>query len=85
MEEVIEASKRDELYETFKNEIDTLYAKLTLTKKEFLVSGKDEIKPILEREICTKYYYRKGAAENSLRSDSQISKAIELWDTVKLK
>ena len=85
MEEVIDAAKKEELYDKNKEAIDRLNDYLSLTKKEFLELNKEEIKIILEREICTKYYFRRGAAESMLRKDSQVGKAIEQWNTVTLR
>lgn len=83
MEEVLEAAGREGLdgsIEGLQEEMDSLLARMSLTKEEFLKAGKSVIKPLLEDEIALKYYLRRGGAESALRQDVQLHKALELWD-----
>lgn len=80
MERVIEAAKREGLYEQNKEILDTLKGGVTHTKEEFIRHNKANIKEALEREICIKYYFQRGGAENNIRYNEQMEKAVELWD-----
>lgn len=80
MERVIEAAKREGLYEQNKEILDTLKDGVTHTKEEFIRHNKANIKEALEREICIKYYFQRGGAENNIRYNEQMEKAVELWD-----
>lgn len=83
MEEVLEAAGREGLDSSIgglKEEMDSLLDRMSLTKEEFLETGKPVIKPLLEDEIALKYYLRRGGAESALRQDVQLHKALELWD-----
>lgn len=79
MERVVAAAKREGLYEGNTVAVDNLLDIVTLSKEEFLRHHKNLIKEALEQEICTKYYFHRGAAENILKSDEQMEEAITLW------
>lgn len=82
MEDVIKAFEREEMdsmMEGTKAELEQLLEKFTLTKEEFLNAHKDQIKPLLEDDIATKFYFVKGGAESAIRQDSQLHKALEQW------
>lgn len=80
MERVVKAAKREALYDLNAEAIDKLLDEVTLTKEEFLRHHKKHVKEALEQEICTKYYFQRGGAENVLRENDQMLKAVELWD-----
>ncbi len=79
MEKLIEAAKYDGTYETVKNEIEALKAKLDIGKEDALRLAKDEIKPLLESDIAVKYYFQKASAIVNLRYDKQLYEAIDKW------
>ena len=83
MESVLEAAEREGLGENLEGldeEMEELLDRISLTKEEFLLAGKSRIKPLLEDEIALKYYLRRGGVESALRQDTQLVKALELWD-----
>lgn len=80
MERVVKSAKRENLYDLNVELMEKLLDEVTLTKEEFLRHHKKHIKEALEQEICTKYYFQRGGAENILRNNDQMLKAIELWD-----
>ena len=47
-------------------------------KDSDLQKFKDDIKQILEEEISSRYYLRKGVIETSFRSDESVAAAIEV-------
>jgi carboxyl-terminal processing protease len=80
MERVVKSAKRENLYDLNVELMEKLLDEVTLTKEEFLRHHKKHIKEALEQEICTKYYFQRGGAENILRYNEQMLKAVELWD-----
>ena len=60
--------------------MEELLDRMSLTKEEFLLANKSRIKPLLEDEIALKFYLRRGGVESALRQDTQLQKALELWD-----
>ncbi len=79
MEKLVSAAKKEALYEKNKELMEKLLGDVTLSKEEFLTHHKQHIQEALEQEICTKFYFQKGGAENILRNDRQLVKAIGLW------
>lgn len=47
-------------------------------KEQDLVKNKEQIKSLLEEEIASRYYYRNGRLEASLKDDVEVQKAIEV-------
>ena len=83
MESVLEAAEREGLGENLEGldeEMEELLDRMSLTKEEFLLANKSRIKPLLEDEIALKFYLRRGGVESALRQDTQLQKALELWD-----
>lgn len=82
MEEVLKAFERENMaarMEGTKEELEQMLEKFSLSKEEFLIAHKDQIKPLLEDDIATKFYFIRGAAESALRQDTQLHKALEQW------
>ena len=73
-----ETAEKDEYFEAASQEFDELKAKIMHDKKQDLQKQKKEIKRMLEDEIVTRYYYRKGAIENGFIYDNEMAKAVEL-------
>ncbi len=81
-----EDAKKERYYSELKPQIDQLRAKLAEGRKGDLYTAKEEIKQLLEKEIVTRYYLEKGAAEMSLSHDEEVKKASELLsNTVQYK
>ncbi len=73
-----ETAEEEGYYDESKAEYDALLAKVVPSKERDLEKFKEEIKIMLENEIVSRYYYQKGRAIDSFRTDKNISKAIEL-------
>ncbi len=58
-------------------EYDILKNKLLNSKKNDLQIHKDEIKPLLENEIASRYYFEKGRSENSFKYDKELATAVK--------
>lgn len=83
MEGVLDVAEQEGLcdnLEGLSEEMEELLDRISLTKEEFLLAGKSRIKPLLEDEIALKYYLRRGGVESALRQDTQLARALELWD-----
>ena len=50
-------------------------SRLKLNKRGALLKNRDEIKSLLEEEICTRYFYQWGRFEKMTMSDEQLKKA----------
>lgn len=69
-------AKRENLYKSFEKEINDLGSKIKLSKREILYTNKEEIKSLLEEEICNRYYFQKGRIASIIKSDKQLKRAI---------
>ena len=73
-----ETAEEEGYYDESKAEYDALLAKVVPSKERDLEKFKDEIKIMLENEIISRYYFQKGRAIDSFRTDKNIAKAIDL-------
>jgi len=65
-------------YEDSKVEYQALMAKVVPSKERDLIKFRSEIQPMLENEIVSRYYFQKGRAVDSFRSDDVLMKALEV-------
>lgn len=79
IDQMIRSSKDEGLYERNKDLFDALTERLNLTKAQILNLKREEIQPLVEEEIVSKYYLPWGKAEAILRSDSQLQEAVKRW------
>jgi len=78
LSEVIEEAKKEGYYAELKPQLDNISNKLTDSRKNDLMTFKDQIKMLLEEDIVSRYYFEKGSVEASFKYDNDIKKAIEL-------
>ncbi|MDP3436637.1 MAG: S41 family peptidase [Bacteroidales bacterium] len=71
-------AKRELIYDGMKDEIAQLEKKLKLGKTDVLRRAVNEIKPLLEEEIVSRYYFQRGRIESMLRNDIQATKALDV-------
>jgi carboxyl-terminal processing protease len=69
-------------YEDSKAEYDALMAKVVPSKERDLNKFRPEIQTMLENEIVSRYYYQKGRAVDSFRSDDVLKKALEVLNNI---
>ena len=69
---------KEKYYSAVENEIKTLELKLKHNKEEDLSKFKNEIVELLQAEIVSRYYYRKGQIQVMLKTDIEVLKAIEV-------
>ena len=79
MEKLIEAARYDGIYDTVKDDLEALKAKLDISKTDALRLAKDEVKPLIESDIAVKYYFQKASTIVNLRYDKQLYQAIDKW------
>lgn len=86
-EEVLEKMKKvaeeEGYYDDSKAEYEALLAKVVPSKERDLEKFKEEIKTLLENEIVSRYYFQKGRAEDSFRTDQYITKSLEILKNIK--
>ena len=79
-EEVLKKMKKtaeDEgYYEDSMLEYEALMSKVVPSKERDLTKFREEIQTMLENEIVSRYYFQKGRAIHSFRSDNVLNKAI---------
>lgn len=83
LDQLIKSAKADNLYEEYKAEIEALSSKIKMDKETMLRVKKDEIKPLLEQEIVTKYYFSAASHIIMLRDDTQLFESIDKWQNNK--
>ncbi|MFN8242388.1 MAG: S41 family peptidase [Bacteroidales bacterium] len=76
--ELIDNAKKEKYYENHKELFTSLEKDLGHNLDEDLKTFKPEITELLGDEIAGRYFYESGAIELSLRTDSQVRKAIEV-------
>lgn len=69
---------REKYFDAASNEYAALKAKLTHDKKQDLVKNKAEITRFMENEIVARYYFLRGRIENSLKTDNDLAKALNV-------
>jgi carboxyl-terminal processing protease len=72
--------------EAVAEESKSLEQKILHHEQEDLITFKEDIKKLIEREIVTQYYYQKGKIQYALSNDLEVKKALELFkDEAKFK
>ncbi len=71
---------RAEGYDTLlADQIASLSQQLVTDKVTDLHHYRDEIKPLLEEEICCRYYFQQGSLRNFIKNDTQLDRALKLF------
>jgi carboxyl-terminal processing protease len=78
LNDLIAISKRERTYMELKPQLDIIKTRLADGRKNDLVSFKDQIKPLLEEDIVSRYYFEKGIVEARFKNDSEVKKASEI-------
>ena len=75
---------KDKYYASISRELDQLGSKLKHDKNADLLHFKDEIRPMLEREIIGRYYYEKGRFDYMFRNDKVLLEALNTVNNIPL-
>lgn len=79
--ELKKVAEEEKYYTGAENEFNQLLAKIEPSKEQDLIKFKGQIKPFLENEIVSRYYYQNGRIQNSLPEDPCIIKAGEVFNS----
>ena len=71
-----EAAEKEDYWEGIKDQFSVLKNSMMHDKEQDLVKNKEQIRSLLEEEIASRYYYRNGRLEASLKDDVEVQKAI---------
>ena len=78
--------EEEKYLEAVSDEYKSLEQKVLHHEQEDLITFKDDIKKIIEREIVTQYYFQTGKIQYALSNDNEVKKAVELFkDEAKFK
>jgi carboxyl-terminal processing protease len=80
IDELVKVAKKEKYYEDIDDQIQNLRQNVEHNKDSDLQKFKVDIKQILEEEISSRYYLRKGVVETSFSSDESIKAAVEVLE-----
>lgn len=73
-----ENAKSEKYFEDIESQIVQLEKKIRHNKENDLQKFSDEIKEVLEEEICARYYLHKGMVESSFDDDVDVKAAVDV-------
>jgi carboxyl-terminal processing protease len=82
--DLLETSKRDKYYASANKEIDFLGGKIKHDRKVDLISAKEEIKSLLEKEIVGRYYFQSGKNRFMMKNDPVLLQALNTISNISL-
>lgn len=80
LDQLKKLAKFEGYYEDARPEFEALEAKLTHNLERDMEINRQLIKELISRNICRYYYYDGGAMQHSLRSDTQVKRAVEILE-----
>jgi carboxyl-terminal processing protease len=78
LNELVVLAKRERSYDELKPQLDLIKSRIADGRKNDLVNFKDQIKPLLEEEIVSRYYFEKGTVESRFKNDNEVKKAMDI-------
>jgi carboxyl-terminal processing protease len=75
---LVEKAKKDSTYEAAKQQYDALQMALFRCQDEELDKNKDEIIQLISTDLAQRYYFQKGASEESLKYDKETRRASDI-------
>lgn len=78
LKELENMAKKEKYYEAIKTEIDEMHIKLAEDRQKDLEKNKENIKNLLEEEICSRFYFQKGRIRSFISHDKEIEEAIAI-------
>jgi len=78
LNELIAIAKKERTYQDLKPQLDIIKTRITEGRKNDLINFKDQIKPILEQEIVSRYYFEKGVVETRFKNDPEVKRATDI-------
>ncbi|MDR1680923.1 MAG: S41 family peptidase [Prevotellaceae bacterium] len=77
-EQLRDVLRSEQLYDDTKDELAALQVKINTDRRDKLRRYRPELQPLLEEEICARYYYIAGRTRAMLRRDTQVKAAAEM-------
>jgi carboxyl-terminal processing protease len=78
LKDIEEVAIREQSFFAIKLQLDEVNRKLAEIRQSDFSRFRDQIKLLLEREITSRYYFEKGAAEYMLTNDEEVKKAVSV-------
>jgi carboxyl-terminal processing protease len=78
IEDLVSNAKKEKYYDDIKDQVESLRTKVYHNKEQDLFKFKSDVKELLENEIVSRYYFRKGIIEASFDSDHDIAEAVRI-------
>jgi carboxyl-terminal processing protease len=78
LQQLIEEAKKEKYYENLKAQLDQINARLTDSKKNELITNKEQIKRLLEEEVVARHHLDRGRIEAAFKYDMDVKKAMEV-------
>lgn len=78
LNELINSSKKDELYGAINSDLNSLKAKILKEKKSVLLKHKQQICNFITKDIVSRVYNQHGKILNSISHDSEVEEAVKL-------
>jgi carboxyl-terminal processing protease len=75
---LVALAKRERSYDDLKPQLDLIKARIAEGRKNDLINFKDQIKPLLEEEIVSRYYFEKGMVDSRFKNDNEVKKAMDV-------
>lgn len=76
--ELEKRAKEERYYEAISADLEKMKAGLKHDKTADIEKHKEEIKQVLAMEIVSRYYFRKGSTQQSLKNDTEVKRAVDL-------
>lgn len=73
-----EAAEKEDYWDGIKDQFSVLKNSMMHDKEQDLMKNKEQIRGLLEEEIASRYYFKNGRLEASLKDDLDVKKAIEV-------
>ena len=78
LNQLTKEAKTERFYEALKPQLDQIQSRLIESRKNDLITFKDQIKLLLEEDIVARYYLERGQVEVSFKEDAEINASVEL-------
>lgn len=78
LSQLSEEARSERFFTDLKPQIDQIQARLAENRKNDLITYKDQIKLLLEKDIVSRYYLERGQAEVGFSQDPEVKASIEI-------
>jgi len=78
LQQLKKSARAERLYDELRPTIDQLQARLTDSRKNDLVTHREQLKRLLEEEIVGRYFMERGRVEVAFKDDPEVRKSVEM-------